>query len=571
MEWQHTLYAYPMVFAAVVAAILTGYAIEYTRRNGRNPIAVSFAALTATVTFWTALTTVKLLVLDPAAKLLAYKFLHVGAALAPPTFLVFALAYTDRHEWLDRRIVSSLYVVPVVFLAVLFSNPRDLGYTGVEIATTDGVATLSVIDGPVSVFGLVYGFVVLFVALGILTQYALELDRTFRTQSGLLLVGMAVPTVVAIFELTDTPPFGGGVNLIPASLAVPAVTFGLAASQFKLLDILPLAHATIGEHVTDGLVVLDTDEVVVHTNDHVADLLGTDESLVGTHASAAIPRYDELGGGRTSVDVLVDGNRYVEVTRIPLEQPSGLVGWVLSIRDVSLRKQHELSLESRNDELEVLNRIVRHDIRNDMQLVTSYIELVMDRESLASESRTYLETAHRRAQHTVELTDLLGQLIRASNDDERRYPVDAGAVLTSAVESVRDGYPNANISVDDAPTAIVLANDLLDSVFVNILKNAVVHSDLDEPTIDISVVVDDETVCVDFADDGPGIPDDRKPDVFEKDTKGLESPGTGTGLYLVETIVSNFSGTVSIADNDPRGTSFSVELPLAEPAVTSEA
>ncbi|KTG07611.1 sensor histidine kinase [Haloferax profundi] len=568
MEWQHTLYAYPMVFAAVVAAILTGYAIEYVRRNGRNPIAVSFAALTATVTFWTAMTTVKLLLVDPAAKLLAYKVLHLGGALAPPTFLVFALAYTDRHEWLDRRVVASLYVVPLVFLVVLFSNPRELGYTGVELGTVSDVVTLSVTDGPVSVVGLVYGLVVLFLALGLLAQYALELDRTFRTQSGLLLVGMAVPTVVAILELTDTPPLGGGVNLIPASLAAPAVTFGLAAYQFKLLDILPIAHATIGEHVTDGLVVLDTDEVVVHTNDHVADLLGTDESLVGRHAREAIPQYDELGGGHTSVDALVEGNRYVEVTRIPLDQPGGLVGWVLSIRDVSLRKQYELSLESRNDELEVLNRIVRHDIRNDMQLVTSYVDLVTDRESLSPESRTYLDTAHRRAKHTVELTDLLGQLIRASNDDERRYRVDASAVLTSAVESVRDGYPNATISVDDAPTAVVLANDLLDSVFVNILKNAVVHSDVDEPTIDVSVTVGDETVCVDFADDGPGIPDERKPDVFEKDTKGLESPGTGTGLYLVETIVSNFSGTVSIADNDPRGTSFTVELPLAEPVTT---
>ncbi|RDZ64851.1 PAS domain-containing sensor histidine kinase [Haloferax sp. Atlit-12N] len=563
MNWQHTAYAYPMVFAAVVAGVLSAYAVQFVRRRGRNPTVVSFAVLTAAVTLWTATTAVKLFLVDPGAKLLAYKFLHVGAMAAAPTFFVFALAYTDRRELLDRHVVASLYVVPAMFLVVLFTNPLELGYTGWKLSTVDGVTVLSVADGPVSVFGLVYGFVLLFLGLGIIGQYALELDRPYRTQATLLIVGMLVPSVVAALELTGTPPLAGGVNLIPASLAVPSVTFGIAVYRYKLLDILPLAYATAGAHSADGLVVLDADEVVVHVNDHVRPLLGTGDPLLGRPASEAIPNYGDLDGEHSSCDVLVEDERYVELTRIPLDQAGDPLGWVISVRDVTPRKHYELALESRNDELEVLNRIVRHDIRNDMQLVTAYIDIVLNHEPLSDEARSQLETALRRALNTVDLTDVLGQLMRATNDDERRRALDVGDVLREAVEDVREGHPNAAFTVGDLPSATVFANDLLDSVFVNVLKNAVVHSDRDRPAIVVSGTADDEGVTVRIADDGPGISDEQKSVVFGKGAKGLESPGTGTGLYLVETIVSNFGGTVHIEDNEPRGSVFVIDLPLA--------
>ncbi|ELZ97848.1 sensor histidine kinase [Haloferax sulfurifontis] len=563
MNWQHTAYAYPMVFAAVVAAVLSAYAVRFVRRRGRNPTVVSFAVLTAAVSFWTATTAVKLLLVDPGAKLFAYKLLHVGAMTAAPTFFVFALAYTGRRELLDRYVVASLYVVPAVFLVVLFTNPLELGYTGWQLSTVDGVTTLSVTDGPVSVFGLVYGFVLLFLGLGVIGQYALELDRPYRTQATLLLVGMVVPSVVAALELTDTAPLAGGVNLIPASLAVPSVTFGNAVYRYRLLDILPLAYATAGAHSADGLVVLDADEVVVHVNDHVRPLLGTDGPLLGRPASEAVPNYGDLAGDPPTCDVLVEGGRYVELTRIPLDRAGDPLGWVVSVRDVTPRKRYELALESRNDELEVLNRIVRHDIRNDMQLVTAYIDIVLEHEPLSDEARSQLETALRRALNTVDLTDVLGQLMRATNDDERRRALDVGDAVREAVEDVREGYPNAAFTVDDLPPATVFANDLLDSVFVNVLKNAVVHSDRDHPSISVSGAADGERVTVRIADDGPGISDERKSVVFGKGAKGLESPGTGTGLYLVETIVTNFGGTVHIEDNEPRGSVFVIELPLA--------
>ncbi|WP_396612728.1 histidine kinase N-terminal 7TM domain-containing protein [Haloferax sp. S1W] len=565
MEWQYTVYAYPTVFAAVVSAIIFVYTLDFMRQRGRSPVGLSFAALAFTTTIWTATTVVKLLVVDVGAKLLAYKVLHLGGAFAPPSFLVFALAYTDRKQYLNSTSIGALFVVPTVFILVLFTNPLELGYTGWEITTTGGVTTLSVRDGPASTLAFIYVFIALFVALGVIGQHAITLGRPFSLQAALLLGGVSVPTVVALFEFTDTPPFAGGVNLIPASLAVPTTLYAIAVFRHKLLDILPIAYAAAGEHSTDGFIVLDSSETVVHTNDTAAELFGTRRSLRGRAAADVIPAYDQLSQADGPIDCQVQRvpNRYVELTRISLEQSYGRVGWVVTVRDVTLRKQYELSLESRNDELEMLNRIVRHDIRNDMQLVTAYIDLAMEEGTLDPDVRPYLQTALKRAQHTVELTNVLGELIKAKNEDERLYSVNVGGIISKVADNVREGHPDATVTVGSLPTANVLGNDLLESVFVNILENAIVHNDTDEPSVDVGMSVTEDTATVRIADNGRGIPDDKKQEVFGKGEKGLESPGTGIGLYLVDTIVTTYGGAVWVEDNDPRGARFMLELPLA--------
>jgi signal transduction histidine kinase len=104
---------------------------------------------------------------------------------------------------------------------------------------------------------------------------------------------------------------------------------------------------------------------------------------------------------------------------------------------------------------------------------------------------------------------------------------------------------------------------MISSVFRNLLKNAIQHNDKDTAEVTISVNNYDDTVTVNVADNGPGVPDGRKETVFGKGEQGLDSSGTGMGLYLVNTLVSAHSGGVWIDDNEPEGAIFTVELPTA--------
>jgi signal transduction histidine kinase len=110
---------------------------------------------------------------------------------------------------------------------------------------------------------------------------------------------------------------------------------------------------------------------------------------------------------------------------------------------------------------------------------------------------------------------------------------------------------------------------MLSTVFRNLLDNAVQHNDGPEPEVVVSVDVGEEGARVAVADDGPGIPDGKKAEVFGKGDKGLDSEGTGIGLYLVNSVVTQFGGRVWVedrkdGDGDPAGSVFLVELRRAE-------
>ncbi|WP_267643026.1 PAS domain-containing sensor histidine kinase [Haloarchaeobius amylolyticus] len=237
---------------------------------------------------------------------------------------------------------------------------------------------------------------------------------------------------------------------------------------------------------------------------------------------------------------------------------------VVVVRNLTELKERERTARDLSEQLEVLNRVLRHDIRNDMNVVMGWLgELEGYIDDPAAE--TYLGHVEEAVAHTVELTHEVRDLAEAltAGGEVPRKEVDLPNVVQSQVIKARNKYPDASITYDGVSTsARVVANEMLSSVFGNLLSNAVIHNDRDSPAIAVDLVVEDGTATVRVADDGPGIPDSRKTAVFGRGERGVDSPGTGIGLYLVDQLVRGYGGTVHIEDNDPRGSVFVVELPL---------
>lgn len=132
------------------------------------------------------------------------------------------------------------------------------------------------------------------------------------------------------------------------------------------------------------------------------------------------------------------------------------------------------------------------------------------------------------------------------------------------MSEVQASYPDAAVTYDTTiPIATINANNMIFSAFRNLLKNAIQHNDKPLAEVTVSATDQAETLTIRVADNGPGIPADRKDAIFAKGEHGLESAGTGIGLYLVETLVTSYGGEISVEDNDPEGSVFVVELPKA--------
>ncbi|ELZ25672.1 PAS domain S-box [Halosimplex carlsbadense 2-9-1] len=236
-------------------------------------------------------------------------------------------------------------------------------------------------------------------------------------------------------------------------------------------------------------------------------------------------------------------------------------GLTVYSRDVTERRERRDRLTEQRDDLDVLNEVLRHDIRNDLQVVLAYADRLRD--AVDDDHEALVETLLESAMHAVDLTTTARQISEVVLSAEDRVErVDLSPVLEREVESVRSAYPDAAVTLDDRlPEATVVADDMLASVFRNLLKNAIQHNDSDVPEVSLTVESAADDITVRVADNGPGIPEARREAVFGRGETGLGSGGTGMGLYLVQRLVGEYGGRVWIESNEPRGAVFAVALP----------
>jgi PAS domain S-box-containing protein len=346
-------------------------------------------------------------------------------------------------------------------------------------------------------------------------------------------------------------------------------------------------YGALCDSLQDLVFLLDTDGTVFHVNDRFSEVTAVPvEEAVGRHYTDLdeFVSDDSLETIREPIEAVLSGESTERRVDLPVEtavvsgavvdaritrfETTDLEGVVVALRNFTERVEESEALATRSEQLAVVNRVLRHDVRNDMNVMLGWSEQLADHVDEAGQA--ILDRIIRHGEHVVELTHAARRLEAAIEADWEMEvePVALGATLTRSIESVREQFPDATVSPPAlTPDVSVQANEFLGSVFGNLLTNAVRHNDAAHPTVTVSVEAPDDasTVRVAVADDGPGIPDVQKEAVYEMGTKGPDSPGTGLGLYLVHSLVTAYGGDITIADNEPRGTVVTVELDRAAP------
>lgn len=330
------------------------------------------------------------------------------------------------------------------------------------------------------------------------------------------------------------------------------------------------------EQAPDAIFIHDESGAILDVNTQAVESLGYDYeelcSMQVTDIEATREREldDTWRGMETGEMMKVEGTQQrkdgstfpVDVWVTKLELPEG-TRYLALARDTSERKQYEQQLKEQRDNLQLLNEVVRHDIRNDLTVVKGYTDLLADHVDEGGE--TELETVQQKAEEAIELTktarDLANVMLQSEAEKQR---MSLSHTLENQIEECRAGDAVAIVTVDGSiPDVAVTADNLLEAVFRNLLQNAIQHNDKEVPRVSVTAEESDDSVRVRIADNGPGIPDSRKDEIFARGEKGLESAGTGLGLYLVETLVDRYGGDVWVEDAEPEGAVFVVELPIA--------
>jgi signal transduction histidine kinase len=161
-----------------------------------------------------------------------------------------------------------------------------------------------------------------------------------------------------------------------------------------------------------------------------------------------------------------------------------------------------------------------------------------------------------RGRRLAALVDGVRTLTSSLSGETSLGAVDLGSVVITEVEGARRVYDELTVTVD-VPGVDVRGDDALGAVFEHLLRNAVEHNDVGDPTVDVTGEVVGTRAAVRVADDGPGIPLDERAALFERGKHGE----SGLGLYVVHALARRYGGSVEVTESDAGGPADS--LPLA--------
>lgn len=208
-----------------------------------------------------------------------------------------------------------------------------------------------------------------------------------------------------------------------------------------------------------------------------------------------------------------------------------------------------------------LLQLLRHDTQNDLTTISGYVDLL--EEHVDSEEGTdHLERVERRTESMRKLFRTAGTILESETGRRSPEEVELSRVLRDQVEHLRseDGVV---VETDLEPDLRVEADPLVDELFRNVLENAVAHNPTDGLTVSVSARRDGDDAVVVVEDDGEGIDEAIRGDVFDPDVRSPDSDGDGLGLYLVRKLVDSYDGSITVDDVDPSGTRFTIRVPLA--------
>ena len=516
----------------VVAVAVTATLLAWRERP--EPGATTLTVLLGGQVWWSVFYIFQLEATSLSTKLLWTNVQWLGVVVTPVAWLLFSLTYTGNDQYLTRRNVVGLAVIPVITVLLAATDPyHALLHSDARLVGTGQSVRLAVEGGP---------------WFWVIAAYTYLLA---------LLIGTLAPWVSNIFYLTGNVPIPG-FDPTPVAFAVSGVAYLGAFTRFRLLGTSPApnrrARHLVFERLHDGAVVVDSHGYIVDLNDSAVSIFSTSyRRAVGTPADEVVPDYDRLPAlgsmeGHLSIGAGHQSRPYdVTVTEITDFRERQL-GRVITFHDIGdyLRQQQRL---------EVLNRVLRHNIRTETNLIQGYADLL--------ETPENTETVATIKQHTreiVEVSDKSRAITELFREQQNGTDVvDLDDLLGECIETLGRSHPDVDVEYD-SPDEHVGVDSVLEAVCWNVIENAAVHNTNDDPWVRIDVESDDSAVQISVADNGPGI-DEYEQAVI---TEGTETPlkhGSGLGLWLIVWGAELADGSVQFENVEPTGSVVTLRVP----------
>jgi signal transduction histidine kinase len=244
----------------------------------------------------------------------------------------------------------------------------------------------------------------------------------------------------------------------------------------------------------------------------------------------------------------------------------GVVGFLIGVYDAERkRNERRIAMEREKAErlgqrLTVLNRVLRHDIRNDVNVIHGNADRILEETDAGEPARTIKRKAMRLTRLSESAREIESLLARGAS---RTEAIDIAELLN---EKHRSMAPYDDIEVETSiPASLrVSANPKIETAIDHLVENAAEHNDSESPWIRIEAGIEDSYVELRVMDNGPGLPEEEI-QVLERGHETEIEHTSGLGLWLANWIVTESGGEITFQRDESRGSVVTVRLPRASP------
>ncbi len=255
-----------------------------------------------------------------------------------------------------------------------------------------------------------------------------------------------------------------------------------------------------------------------------------------------------------------------------LSRRLGVTGPVREISELAAEFNSLLErVETTVENMQRFTANASHELRTPIASLRTGLEVTLRRDRSPEEYRTLLAESLQEIDHMQRVIEGLMALAqeKASAAEPPREPVDLGEVARLSDRTMRPLAEEKGLALTTrvAETAVVLGNaDQLQLLLINLIDNAIRHSP-GGSEIRVDVGCRDGFGRVAVCDQGPGVPPEDRPHIFDRHYQGSRRPGErrtgGIGLDVVSWVAEVHRGTVRLAGDAAAGAEFEVLLPLA--------
>jgi PAS domain S-box-containing protein len=308
------------------------------------------------------------------------------------------------------------------------------------------------------------------------------------------------------------------------------------------------ANSILG-YTSDELARLSSDEfmAMIHWTDRNRFLGNLDDLLTGNKKFLRMDvRFNKLDESVIWLDL--------SMTKMLREDEISIL---ITFIDITEQRMIMADLTNSKRDLEIYASLLRHDLRNDLLVISGNMEIIR---MLTSESETVQEYIEANLAGVTRMLEVLKVFGTPSEQEAKQIAPILESVWADAMKSYVGMQCKLHIDPEVFMTRVV-GGRLLPMVFNNLLRNSAKYGGK-TPVVNITASRTGEFIQIVVADDGPGVSPVVREKLFEK---GVSTKGSGLGLYLSKKVVEAYGGTIELVEprTKEEGAVFVVKLAIS--------